>query len=157
MTKKRRIQPRGWKYSAAELREKFESYIKEVNEAQAEYPTQKGDVLRYNKPRVPNLNYFVNHKLNISRNTFRKWYDGTIVRAHEERIGKEYDQNRHERALELESEAKFIKEAFESLEENALVNGDGSTAGLTFKLRARDRWNPNQEEEKKVEPINIRS
>jgi len=137
--------PRGsWSREARDLEEAFDKYMKYCEEYEADYPTQKGVVLKVNKKRVPHLGFFLSKFLKIGRATWKRWIAEDFMNAYiKGPANPAYDKKTEARAQALHNEATRINDAIEYMIEECMINGDGSAQGLMFHLRTGYNKNPN--------------
>lgn len=109
------------KYTPEELENEIEQYFNDCQTHTVEVPTQKGDIVKVNKPRVPTIGGLCIH-LDVTRETLNTW-------------GEE------------EMFSYIVKKAKDRMlmaKEDALVNGDGNTTGLIFYMKAKEGWKDKQ-------------
>lgn len=109
------------KYTPEELEAKIGEYFTKCEKHTVQVPTQKGDIVDVNKPRVPTIGGICIF-LDITRETFNTW-------------------------AEEELYSDIVKKAKDRLllsKEDALVNGDGNTTGLIFYMKAKEGWKDKQ-------------
>ena len=124
-----------WAYTAKRMLNKWENYLKDLEDAEAEFPTPRGAV-KYNKKRTPHMGHFVNRYLKISRGTFEKYASKEFVEKYERTPNnKSYDGAMLQRAIDLHNAAVFIKEECLSMIEYRLMNGEGHAAGTIHVLK----------------------
>lgn len=104
-------------YMPDELEEAIEQYFQHCLNYTEEQATPKGSIVKVNKPRIPTMGGLMN------------WLDMDRVTWHEYSQAKEYTNI-------IKKTDNKIREA----KEEALVNGQGSTTGLIFYLKAKEGW-----------------
>jgi hypothetical protein len=104
-------------YMPDELQQAIENYFQYCLNYTEQQATAKGDVVDVSKPRIPTMGGLMNF-LDMDRVT---WHEYGQVKEYTNIIKKTDNK---------------IKEA----KEEALVNGQGSTTGLIFYLKAKEGW-----------------
>jgi hypothetical protein len=100
-----------------ELQQSIEDYFQYCLNYTEQQATAKGDVVDVSKPRIPTMGGLMNF-LDMDRVT---WHEYSQVKEYTNIIKKTDNK---------------IREA----KEEALVNGQGSTTGLIFYLKAKEGW-----------------
>lgn len=104
-------------YMPDELEQSIEDYFQYCLKYKEQQATAKGDVVDVSKPRIPTMGGLMNF-LDMDRVT---WHEYSQVKEYTNIIKKTDNK---------------IREA----KEEALVNGQGSTTGLIFYLKAKEGW-----------------
>jgi hypothetical protein len=104
-------------YMPDELQQSIEDYFQYCLNYTEQQATAKGDVVDVSKPRIPTMGGLMNF-LDMDRVT---WHEYSQVKEYTNIIKKTDNK---------------IREA----KEEALVNGQGSTTGLIFYLKAKEGW-----------------
>jgi hypothetical protein len=104
-------------YMPDELQQAIENYFQYCLNYTEQQATAKGDVVDVSKPRIPTMGGLMNF-LDMDRVT---WHEYSQVKEYTNIIKKTDNK---------------IREA----KEEALVNGQGSTTGLIFYLKAKEGW-----------------
>jgi hypothetical protein len=104
-------------YMPDELEDAIGAYFQHCLNYTEQQATAKGDVVDVNKPRIPTMGGLMN------------WLDMDRVTWHEYSQVKDYTNI-------IKKTDNKIREA----KEEALVNGQGSTTGLIFYLKAKEGW-----------------
>jgi hypothetical protein len=104
-------------YMPDELQKEVEEYFSYCVNYKEEQATAKGDIVKINKPRIPTMGGLMNW-LGIDRVTW-----------------KDYGEQ-----LEYSNIIKNTNIKVSEAKEDALVNGQGSTTGLIFYLKAKEGW-----------------
>lgn len=133
-------------YTPEELKAKFEEYLRECESHMVEYPTSRGSVVKYNKPRVPTVEKFC-AKLGIWATTLEEWRKPNFVEYKMEnyRKGGYEGIDEYEKEIKaLHKVANHIWHTIYAFKMDSVVNGDGNVGGLIFDMKVHYNKNDKQ-------------
>ena len=150
MTKKKeekwKLPVKPFKIGSERLSKEFGEYVRYCQDFQTSYPTSRGTVVKYNKPRVPTVEEFC-ARLGIWATTLEEWRKKDWV---DRCIGR-WNPDVYEGVETYEAEVKALHKAANhvwhfiyQMKIAAVVNGDGNVGGLIFDMKVHYNKNDKQ-------------
>lgn len=145
MAKSKKGRPYGQlAYTAAELKSKFEEYIKDCLANKKEFPSSRG-VLEVKSRRVPTIEEFCILTLGIWATTMEEWRKDTWLQKYIDanKLGTCSDDVLQE-MKDVHKVSNHIWHTIYALKHAAIVNGEGHVNGLIFDMKVHYNKNDKQ-------------